>query len=41
MKKLFAVNKYVPVALALGALAAAGSAPAFAHFTLVVLRSLR
>jgi hypothetical protein len=31
MKKLFAVNKYLPVALALGALAAAGSAPAFAH----------
>ena len=31
MKKLFAVNKYLPVALALSALAAAGSAPAFAH----------
>jgi hypothetical protein len=31
MKKLFAVNKYLPVALALGALAAIGSAPAFAH----------
>jgi hypothetical protein len=31
MKNLFAVNKYLPVALALGALAAAGPAPAFAH----------
>jgi hypothetical protein len=31
MKKLFAVNKHLPVALALGALAAIGSAPAFAH----------
>ena len=31
MKKLFAVNKYLPVALALGALAAPGPAPAFAH----------
>jgi hypothetical protein len=31
MKKLFAVNKYLPVALALGALAAAGPAPAFAQ----------
>jgi hypothetical protein len=31
VKKLFAVNKYLPVALALGALAAAGPAPAFAH----------
>jgi hypothetical protein len=31
MKKLFASNKYLPVALALGALAAAGPAPAFAH----------
>jgi hypothetical protein len=31
MKKLFAANKYLPVALALGALAAVGSAPAFAH----------
>jgi hypothetical protein len=33
MKKLFAVKKHLPVALALGALAAAGSAPAFAHKT--------
>ena len=31
MKKLFASNKYLPVALALGALTAAGPAPAFAH----------
>lgn len=31
MKKLFAVNKYLPIALALGALAAIGSSPAFAH----------
>jgi hypothetical protein len=31
MKKLFASNKYLPVALALGALTAAGSAPAFAQ----------
>ena len=31
MKKLFASNKYLPVALALGALTAAGSTPAFAH----------
>ena len=31
MKKLFAVKKYLAVALALGALAAIGSSPAFAH----------
>jgi hypothetical protein len=31
MKKLFASNKYLPVALALGALTAAGLTPAFAH----------
>jgi hypothetical protein len=33
VKKLFAVNKYLPVVLALGALAAVGPAPAFAHKT--------
>jgi hypothetical protein len=31
MKKLFASNKYLPVALALGALTAVGSTPAFAQ----------
>ena len=31
MKKLFAANKYLPVALALAALATAGTAPAFAQ----------
>jgi hypothetical protein len=31
MKRLFARNKYFPVALALGAFAAVGPAPAFAH----------
>jgi hypothetical protein len=31
MKKLFASHKYLPVALALGALTAVGSTPAFAQ----------
>jgi hypothetical protein len=31
MRKLFACNKYLPVALALGAFAALGPAPAFAQ----------